>query len=368
MLRRLRSFNGSPTTAVVVPAFVVAVAALEVWVLTLPFLADWPVALPAGWNAREASILLDLILVLPAMAALLLWVWSQPRFVTAGPKLPRWLRPWIKPQRLLYLLIPYALAQLSAPDLGLGHILAGIAGLAIIGEIVAFGILAVKLTQLSRVTRQARLHGYSFTTALAVGLERTFGASQLVPAMGLVTFELAQIYHFTIGWFARRPSGARTFTYHRHRDETLWFGLTLMIVIEAVPIHVVVHHYSTVAAWILTGLHAYSLLWTLGLLVSVRQRPHVLRGTRLRLSTGLFSEAVVELSNVREVIDARGEEAEPTEEDEQVGKFGSRHDVTLELHEPVRVHELFGGGEEVSIIHIGLDAPDEFLEALRPHV
>jgi len=368
MLGRFRRFSVRPTTAVIVTASILALAALEVWVLTLPFLADWPVALPGGWNARESSILLDLILVLPAMTILLLWVWSQPRFVTTGPRLPRWLKPWIRPKRLLYLLIPYALAQLSALDLGLGQILAAAAGLAVIGEIFAFGLLTVKVAQLTRATRQVWRQGYSFTTALSTGVERTFGALPIVPAMRLAIFEVAQIYHLTLGWFARRPAGVRRFTYHRHRDETMMIGVTLMIVIEAIPIHVVVHHYSPLAAWILTGLHVYSLLWTIGFLVSVRQRPHELSATRLRLSTGLWSEAVVELANVKEVIDARGSEGAPdegsAEESGPVGKFGSRHDVTLELHEPVKVYELFGAGEEVKSIRIGLDGPEEFLEAL----
>lgn len=381
MVRFTRWFTFRPTfrpnTALIVTATVLALATVEVWALSPPVLAEWPVALPAGWSARESSILFDLILVLPLMAATLVWVWSRPRFVLTGPKLPQWLtwlRPWIRPRRLLYLLIPYAIAQLSALELGLGHILAAVAGLAIIGEIFALGVMAAKLVQIVRATRVERRAGYSFTAAIAVATEKAFGVVPLGPAMRLAVFEVTQIYHLTAGWFVpRKPAGAHTFTYHRRRDETLMIAFSMIIVIEAVPLHAVVHHYSPLAAWILTGLHVYSLLWTLGDLAAARQRPHTLSGSALRLSQGLWREAVVELGNIRAVIDARQAEAEQSAatdaggDDDDSGTaatFGSRHDVTLELREPIAVYGLVGSRQGVTTVRLALDEPDEFLEEL----
>ncbi|MFA5551849.1 MAG: hypothetical protein WDA03_09555 [Trueperaceae bacterium] len=369
MFRAVKRAGFRPSTALIVTLLVLALAAVEVWALTLPVLAEWPVGLPAGWNARDSSILFDLILVLPLFVLLLAWVWSTPRLTTTGPRIPRWLRPWIKPRRLLYLLIPYAIAQLSALELGLGAILAGVAGLAIIGEVAAFGLLAVKLTQLTRATHRARIEGYSFSTSLTTAMERTFGALPIAPVMRLAVFEVTQLFNLTAGWFTRgQRDGVTTFTYHRRRDETLFIGLSIFVVIEAVPIHVVVHHYSAWGAWLATALHVYTLLWTLGDLASVRQRPHRLAGTKLWLSQGLWQEAVVDLGNVRAVVDARGlvedERAKPAEEDDSVMSFGSRRDVTLELKEPVAVYGLTFGRVGVATIQLALDDPDAFLAAL----
>ena len=369
MFRAVKRAGFRPSTALIVTLLVVALAAVEGWVLTLPVLVVGPGGLPAGWNARDSSILFDLILVLPLFVLLLAWVWSTPRFVTTGPRIPRWLRPWIKPKRLLYLLIPYAIAQLSALELGLGSILAAVAGLAVIGEIAAFGLFAAKLTQLTRATRGAQREGYSFVTALTVATERTFGALPIVPAMRLAVTEVAQLHSLTAGWFRRsRRDGVTTFTYHRRRDETLFIGLSIFVVIEAVPIHVVVHHYSAWGAWIATALHIYTLLWTLGDLASVRQRPHRLEGTKLRLSQGLWQEAVVDLGNVSAVVDARAlvqdEKAKPAEDDEGVMTFGSRHDGTLELKEPVAVYGLTFVRGQATTIQLALDDPDAFLAAL----
>jgi hypothetical protein len=187
--------------------------------------------------------------------------------------------------------------------------------------------------------------------------------------MRLAVTEVAQLHNLTAGWFTRgRRDGVTTFTYHRRRDETLFIGLSIFVVIEAVPIHVVVHHYSAWGAWIATALHIYTLLWTLGDLASVRQRPHRLEGAKLRLSQGLWQEAVVDLGNVSAVVDARAlvqnEKAKPAEDDEDVMTFGSRHDVTLELKEPIAVYGLTFGRVEATTIQLALDDPDAFLAAL----
>lgn len=369
MFRFARRFTFRPTTAFIVTLAVLTLAVVEVWALSLPVLADWPVALPAGWNARESSILLDLILVLPLMTATLVWVWGQPRLVSTVPKLPQWLRPWVRPKRLLYLAIPYAIAHLSALELGLGRILAAVAGLAIIGEIFAYGFLVAKLKQTIRTTHIEQQAGFSLPTAIATAAEKVFGALPIVPVLRLAVFEVAQLYHLTVGWFVpRRPPGAHTFTYHRRRDETLMIAFSLIIVIEAVPVHAVVHHYSPLTAWILTGLHVYSLMWTLGDLAASRQRPFTLSGSKLRLSQGLWREVVVELANIQAVIDARQAVTEPaagTEDDTDTrAAFGSRHDVTLELHEPIAVRGLMGGKPGVTTVRLALDEPEELLEAL----
>lgn len=75
----------------------------------------------------------------------------------------------------------------------------------------------------------------------------------------------------------------------------------------------------------------------------------------------------MELSNVRAVIDARGHQEECGAGQPASGSaesFGSRHDVTLELHEPVTVHGLTFGRKEVLSIHLTLDDPDAFLAEL----
>ena len=371
MFRAVKRFRFQPSTALIVTLLVVALAAVEVGALALPMLAQWPVSLPAGWNARESSILFDLILVLPLFVLLLAWVWSTPRFVTSGPRIPRWLKPWIRPKRLLYLLIPYAIAQLSSLELGLGHILAAVAGLAVLGEVFAFAALAVMLTRLTRATRSARREGYSFVTALTAATERAFGAVPLAPVMRLAVFEVAQLFNLTAGWFVRgRKEGVTAFTYHRRRDETVFIGISIFVVIEAIPLHVVVHHYSAWGAWLATALHIYTLLWTMGDLASVRQRPHRLADNRLRLSPGLWQETVIELANVRAVVDARGLEPDKTDKrkdgEDGLVTFGSRHDVTLELFEPVAVYGLMIGRLEATTIQLTLDDPDAFLATLPP--
>lgn len=352
------------SAALFVSALAVVIVAVEVWALSLPALAAWQVGWPAGWNARALGILLDLLIVVPLATLLLVQVWRRSVTATGlADVLPPWVKGWIRPRRLLYLLLPLAVAYLGQLELGLGALLAGVAGLAVIGELIAFGALAVKLTQLVRATRALRLDGYSVPIAVLRAAGKVFGfaAPPVLFVLRLAILEVTQLYYVTLGWLRRRRrEGDLTFTYHRRRDETTLIGLLLMVSIEAVPVHLLLHHFSQVAAWIMTALHVYSALWVLGMLAAVRQRPVTLSGRRLRLAWGLFSEAVVDLGNLKDVRDVR-DAPEPPAVD---ASFGSRLDVVLELEEPVTVYGLFGDAEEARTLSLALDEPTEFLEAV----
>src|SRR5690625_2736946 len=236
-------------------ALIAAVVAMEVWALSLPLLGRTPSPLPAGWSARDASILFHLNLVLPLLVVALIAGWRRPAAAGRGIAVPGWLRPWIRPRRLLYLLVPPLLAYLARLELGLGELVAGVAALAVIGEVVAFALASVLLVRMVRATRAARAEGYTLPTSVMVAAGKALPLSPFVPALRMALYEITQLYYLTVGWFrpARHPVGrgaARTFTYHRRRDETLFLGLIIFVTIEAVPVHVVVGHYSQLAAWI----------------------------------------------------------------------------------------------------------------------
>lgn len=347
--------------ALLTSAAVLVLVAVEAWVLSLPLLADMPAPVPAGWSARDASLLLDLLVLAPLLTLVLVRVWRRPG-TTPGGALPGWLRSWLRPRRLLYLLLPPLFAVLMRSDLGWGEALTAVAGLAVLLEVLAFGVLAVKVAQVGRATRAARRAGHSLPTALGIATGQAFGDLPIVPALRLATLELAQVYYLTCGWL-RRPTrpGQRAFTHHRRRDETVLVAIAIIITIETVPVHVVVHQFSALVAWILTGLHAYSLIWTLGVLAAARQRPVVLGDGWLRLTDGLWSEAVVAVENLRSVTDARAVEALPAPD----ASFGPRSDVLLELERPVLVHGAFGRAREARTLTLALDEPGAFLKALQ---
>ncbi len=104
------------------------------------------------------------------------------------------------------------------------------------------------------------------------------------------------------GSWSRQAGGkrrrARAFTSHGSEDDTVFVAVALAICIEIVPIHFLMHMYSPLAAWILTALSGYSLLWVLGDMAARRNRPHQLGAKWLRLSYGLRWEAVVPLGAI----------------------------------------------------------------------
>lgn len=108
-------------------------------------------------------------------------------------------------------------------------------------------------------------------------------------------FELA-IYVAVWRWIARRPAvpeGATPIPYGRIAAPVIWLFIWGSA-IEVVAVDLVVHHYGWTAVRIpLLILGTWSVLWMLGLLASMRSRPHVLTPTELRLRAGLRGEVVV---------------------------------------------------------------------------
>jgi hypothetical protein len=163
------------------------------------------------------------------------------------------------------------------------------AELAVVGYLVSLG---------RRALRAAPRPAGDFATRFRA-VARTALAAR-VPADILAT-EVAILYH-ALRPRRAAPAGPDDHTSHRSTGyASVVLGLVLLLVVETFPVHVLVSRWSAAAAWALTGLSVYALLWLIGDLRAMSARPTRLRHDRLSVRIGLRWEAEIPIESIDRV-------------------------------------------------------------------
>lgn len=133
--------------------------------------------------------------------------------------------------------------------------------------------------------------------------------SVLEPAIGhkfvarLVAAECAIVYYAVASWRQAlkpsAPSGSLSFAVAR--SGTVLAVLGFVLAIETAGVHLLVTLWSPGAAWVLTGLSAYTLLWVVGDFRALALRPTLVTRDALVLRVGLRFAATVPISLIDRV-------------------------------------------------------------------
>jgi hypothetical protein len=178
------------------------------------------------------------------------------------------------------------------------------------------------------------------------------------PLVALVSLEIAALTFAFTGWFRRAPAG---FSMHRRSSFVLILGtLIALAIVETAAMHLVIALASPLAAWIVTGVSAYGILWLLGSLHAARLSPARIDDGVLAIQKGLFWRVEVPLAAIAsaEIVD---------------GKVAGARDLSLAgpnvllvLEPAVSVHGPFGIDRTATRLTLSLDDPGGFLAAVAP--
>lgn len=110
-------------------------------------------------------------------------------------------------------------------------------------------------------------------------------------AARLLAAELSIFYYALFSWRAKPyvAPGAQPFSLHKksgHAD--LLYILAFASTMEIVPLHLLLHHWSPLAAWIVTSLSLYGMIWLIGLARSIALRPVLVGPDYLDVKFGLL--------------------------------------------------------------------------------
>lgn len=216
-----------------------------------------------------------------------------------------------------------------------------------------------------RVVRWARRAGKAETEDV---LERLRAVGREILPLGraadAISFEMAVLYYSLLSWRShpRVPPAGEVFSCHRKSGYgAIVFALLIITAAEAIPLHILVSRWSPAAAWILTALSAYGMLWFVGDWRAARLRPIVLEEDTLWIRTGLRWSVRVPRAQIAAVHAKQPRGADACLR----AAFPNGPALWIELAEPATAQGPYGIERQVRWIKLGVDEPRNLLTALR---
>ena len=202
-------------------------------------------------------------------------------------------------------------------------------------------------------------YDHDFPTTLRQAAENTLGSNFGVEA---IVSEFSTIYYAFFSWRKKplHPQGFRAYSYH---IKCGWLSImvTLMMVlaIETVAIHLLVERYSSLGAWILTGLSIYSVFWLIGDYRAMLFRPILVNDDSLKLRIGMRWAADIPRENISSV--AINKQLDPEKKNALLAvAFGSPN-LVVNLKEPTKIQGIMGFKKTAQKIYLSVDEKDEFV-------
>ena len=190
-------------------------------------------------------------------------------------------------------------------------------------------------------------------------------------------FELA-LYRSLARWVARRPDvpqGSTPIGYSRLVAPMMWlwiFGSTVEVVVVEVVLRHIDQPWAAAIRVPLLVLGIWGVAWMLGMLASLRVRPHLLTDTELRARSGARTWLAVPLAAVESTRSAEHElpgviRSLHVDDDLALVGTGSRTNLELVLAGPTTMSTSQG---EVTVSRVGIwvDEPREIAAQLRPRL
>ena len=192
-------------------------------------------------------------------------------------------------------------------------------------------------------------------------------ASELVPhprVSRILASEVSVLYLGIISWFSKRkPAQVPSFTVHRTCGYAAVFGvICFAMIVEVFGLHLLLSLWSATAAWILTGLSLYGLLWFVADFRAMTHHPVRLTSSGLLIQFGLRWRVELPYSQIREATAWTAQH--PT--DLRLSPWGDPM-IWIRLRQPHIARGLYGLEKRISTAALTVDDPKRFLEALRGH-
>jgi membrane protein YdbS with pleckstrin-like domain len=233
-------------------------------------------------------------------------------------------------------------------------------------EIVLIAYVFTKIRKVRQRYHEIKTREYFFIDGIRQAVSDVFNDNK---AVNILLTELLLMYLAFFGWFKKfEGTGVETqaFTYHRKSSYSTILGVMIaLLCVETAALHIIVLHWSRIAAIILTGLSIYSLLWLIGDFHAIRMQPVLVTQDNIELRIGIRWKATIPISNVASIDPGSG----PPRNAKgyvRASVLGAR--VVLNLNQPVTIKGLFGMQRIASKIGLSIDDVDLFRdEILKRH-
>jgi hypothetical protein len=233
-------------------------------------------------------------------------------------------------------------------------------------ELVLVLVLVAEARAFRRAYRGARADGLVRSDAVRAGMRAVW--PPVVVALAEAEIGLWQ----SLWWGVRRRQDARpgevAVSYSNRFTVMLW-AISGLGALELVVVHVLTARWPVVR-WCLFALGVYALLWVVGFVLSLRQRPHLLRADELVLRFGYLRSVRLPLQQLVSVTTgAVAGHRRNLELDGDAMAMSVMGDTNVELRfSPPVVVDVGGRHRELARIRCYADGPREVAASLGAHV
>ena len=184
-------------------------------------------------------------------------------------------------------------------------------------------------------------------------------------ASGLILGEGLTLYYALFGWWLRCdvPDGSKPLTTHQQSGQlALTIGLLLVGVIEGVTVHLLISRWNPIAAFWITALSAYGMLFFVADIIATVKRPSYLTDTQLQLRLGIRWRATISHLDIAGILLIHDKPAKQS--GRLNGAFLTAPNVLVTFHEPVCFTGPYGIQKQVKEFSFFVDDRSVFSQYL----
>jgi hypothetical protein len=198
--------------------------------------------------------------------------------------------------------------------------------------------------------------------AATAALERALGNSF---AAGLIASEFAVFYYALASWGRRGHMPPDASAFPPARAATVLAVLVPIVVIETVGVHLLVSRWSVGAAWILTALSAYTVLWVFGDFRAMALRPTLVTADEVVVRVGLRCSLRVPLALIERAAAANWRDDDRAVRGHLNMAAPDPPNILIAFREPLTARRIFGVRTSVRSVGLRLQDPDGFLRLIQ---
>lgn len=224
-------------------------------------------------------------------------------------------------------------------------------------EIIVLTYLFFTIRKAIRHFKKRTSFGFDFFTAAKDASARIFPQVLAIP----VATELSVFYYGFLKW-KKRKLEKNEYCYSKTTSTSLLLSVFIfLIILEAFAIHLLVQGWSTLVAWILTGLSIYACFQLLGILKSLSRRPVSLDKDQLILRYGIMSETIIPYDQI-EHISSFTKSVDKSEGYAHLSPFKEMegHNILIEVQSEWTLTGFYGFKKTFHKILLYLDEPEKF--------
>lgn len=225
-------------------------------------------------------------------------------------------------------------------------------------ELTVITLLVSQALRIRKQYRSLRSRSSDFYDSLHESLCRVILFERV--ARILLT-EVSLFYYSTVGWSSKseeQNSFPRFTTYKESGYPLVASVLVILLCLETILVHFFLVQWSPIAAWIVTGLSAYALVFFFGDLNSLRRRPLIITESGIALRVGIRWNVFIPFENIRHVTTTRI----PSLAHENYFNVAllRNSNCIIHLHDPVTISGLYGIRKTATSIAMSIDDVQRF--------